>query len=151
MSLEKIVILWSGSLNTIPDGWFICDGTNGTPDLRNRFVVGVGSSHSFNSTGGFADSIVPTHNHSVTSVNTGGNHGHSMVTYAGNQSPGAGTNTFGDVNNAAYTTYAVISSTAASFGNHSHTGGVVNNAGTTSSNSNFPPYLSLFYIMKGGS
>ena len=35
-----------------PAKWALCDGSNGTPDLRNRFVVGVGSSHEFNEEGG---------------------------------------------------------------------------------------------------
>jgi hypothetical protein len=34
----------SGSLASIPTGWHLCDGTNGTPDLRDRFVVGAGNS-----------------------------------------------------------------------------------------------------------
>jgi hypothetical protein len=42
------------------------------------------------------------------------------------------------------------SSTANSFPNHSHTGGTVNDAGVSATNANLPPYLSLFYIMRGG-
>ena len=34
------VILWHGASNAVPKGWAICDGTNGTPDLRDRFVIG---------------------------------------------------------------------------------------------------------------
>lgn len=77
MGLQGLVIIWSGTSNTVPDGWFVCDGTNGTPDLRNRFVVGAGSTYAFNATGGFADAIVPTHGHTVTAVNGGGNHDHA--------------------------------------------------------------------------
>lgn len=33
------IIMWSGTVATIPSGWHLCDGTNGTPDLRNRFIV----------------------------------------------------------------------------------------------------------------
>jgi len=35
------IIIWSGSIASIPAGWALCDGTNGTPDLQNRFVVGA--------------------------------------------------------------------------------------------------------------
>ena len=35
------IIMWYGTLATIPTGWQICDGTNGTPDLRNYFVRGT--------------------------------------------------------------------------------------------------------------
>lgn len=37
-----IIVAWSGTIATIPDGWALCDGTNGTPDLRGRFLVGGG-------------------------------------------------------------------------------------------------------------
>ena len=37
----KAIIIWSGSVATIPDGWQLCDGTGGTPDLRDRFVMGA--------------------------------------------------------------------------------------------------------------
>ena len=37
-----LVALWSGRLAQVPDGWALCDGRNGTPDLRDRFVVGAG-------------------------------------------------------------------------------------------------------------
>lgn len=36
------IVMWSGSITEIPSGWQLCDGTNGSPDLRNRFIVGAG-------------------------------------------------------------------------------------------------------------
>jgi len=42
------IIMWSGS--SIPTGWGLCDGTQGTPDLRNRFIVGSGSSYATSAT-----------------------------------------------------------------------------------------------------
>jgi microcystin-dependent protein len=36
------IIMWSGALGTEPEGWSLCDGTNGTPDLRNRFILAAG-------------------------------------------------------------------------------------------------------------
>lgn len=35
------IIMWGGAVSAIPTGWALCDGTNGTPDLRSRFVVGA--------------------------------------------------------------------------------------------------------------
>lgn len=35
------ILLWYGLIATIPSGWRLCDGTNGTPDLRDKFVVGA--------------------------------------------------------------------------------------------------------------
>lgn len=34
------IILWSGASNEIPDGWALCDGKNGRPDLVDRFLIG---------------------------------------------------------------------------------------------------------------
>jgi hypothetical protein len=42
--------MWSS--NTIPDGWAICNGSNGTPDLRNKFIVGAGTDYTLNTSGG---------------------------------------------------------------------------------------------------
>ena len=64
------IIMWSGAANAIPTGYVLCDGSNNTPDLRNRFVVGAGSgsNYSVNDTGG-ADSVtltvdqIPAHTH----------------------------------------------------------------------------------------
>ena len=46
------IIIWSGASNAIPTGFVICDGQNSTPDLRDRFVVGAGSTYSVADTGG---------------------------------------------------------------------------------------------------
>ena len=47
-----VIVMWSGSLAEIPGGWTLCDGTKGTPDLRDRFVMGVGASKYSGTTGG---------------------------------------------------------------------------------------------------
>ena len=38
-----LVAMWSGAISHIPNGWVLCDGANGTPDLRDRFVIGASS------------------------------------------------------------------------------------------------------------
>ena len=45
------VIMWSGLISNIPERWALCDGKNGTPDLRNRFVVGAGGDYAIGSSG----------------------------------------------------------------------------------------------------
>lgn len=52
------IINWSGAVVDIPDNWQLCDGTNGTPDLRERFVIGAGGSIAVDATGG-----ATTHQH----------------------------------------------------------------------------------------
>ena len=51
------ILLWSGSTGSVPSGWLLCDGTNGTPDLRDRFIIGAGNNYAVNATGGSADAI----------------------------------------------------------------------------------------------
>ena len=46
------IMIWSGATNNIPTGWQLCDGTNGSPDLRDKFVVGAGNSYAVDATGG---------------------------------------------------------------------------------------------------
>lgn len=54
-----VIAIWSGSDASIPSGWYLCNGLNSTPDLRNRFVPGAGSTYSKGETGG-ADTAAPT-------------------------------------------------------------------------------------------
>jgi microcystin-dependent protein len=62
------IILWNGSLNGIPQGWAICNGSNGTPDLRGRFVVGAGPDYDYGAVGGqrsiaLTTGNLPSHSH----------------------------------------------------------------------------------------
>ena len=67
------IIIWSGAENQIPNGWSLCDGTGGTPDLRNKFVVGASAGTgdttypglSVNATGGSANATLVSHSHTV--------------------------------------------------------------------------------------
>ena len=71
-----VICMWSGSINSIPSGWALCNGANGTPDLRDRFVIGAGGSRSVDET---SDGQMPEHNHSVSlSTNTTGAHTHDI-------------------------------------------------------------------------
>lgn len=64
-----VIVMWSGAANAIPTGWALCNGQNNTPDLRNRFIVGAGSTYAVGATGG-SDTVtltvaqMPSHNHS---------------------------------------------------------------------------------------
>ena len=80
-----MIMMYTGS--TAPSGWAICNGQNGTPDLRDRFIVGAGSAYSVNNTGGansvtLTESQIPSHNHSFSGSSshshTVDNHSHSF-------------------------------------------------------------------------
>lgn len=47
-----VIVIWSGTASDIPDGWALCDGQDGRPDLRDRFVLGGGGTHTVGETGG---------------------------------------------------------------------------------------------------
>ena len=68
-----VIVMWSGAIGSIPAGWALCDGTNGTPDLRDRFVVGAGSTYAVAATGGEATHTLtidemPAHTHNYEGV-----------------------------------------------------------------------------------
>ena len=64
------IILWSGAANAVPAGYVLCNGTNNTPDLRNRFVVGAGSTYAVGATGGSANATVVAHTHTLNAGST---------------------------------------------------------------------------------
>lgn len=129
-----VIVMWSGSIASIPTGWVICDGSNSTPDLRNRFIVGAGSTYSVAGTGGSADAIVVSHTHTATVTDPG--HFHAIVYEPGLAQSGSGRNGVGG---------------ATAFNTDTKTTGItVSNSTTGSSgtNANLPPYYALAYIMK---
>ena len=65
--VSGMILLWSGAENAIPSGWVLCNGSNSTPDLRDRFVVGAGSSYSVGATGG---AVTATDTVSITGTDT---------------------------------------------------------------------------------
>jgi microcystin-dependent protein len=72
-----VITLWSGSIASIPSGWALCNGSSGTPDLRDRFVVGAGSTYAVGATGGantvtLDTTMIPAHSHSVSASGTSG-------------------------------------------------------------------------------
>ena len=141
------IIMWSGSVASIPSGYFLCDGSNSTPDLRNRFIVGAGDTYAVDATGG-ADSVtldasqIPAHTHTFSgSTNTTGAHTHTVA--AGNSGGADNIITTGNArsNDTSYTT--------SSAGDHSHTfSGTTASTGGGGSHENRPPYYALAYIMK---
>jgi microcystin-dependent protein len=131
------IIIWSGSTGSIPAGWFLCNGANGTPDLRDRFIVGAGNTYAVNATGGTTDSIVVSHTHTASVTDPG--HSHTIATdLTKTDLVGGGSNTI--FTRTAGTTTTSTAVTGISVTNAS--------AGVSGTNANLPPYYALAYIMK---
>jgi hypothetical protein len=130
-----MIMLWSGSSATIPTGWLLCDGSNSTPDLRNRFVVGATSTYAVGATGGSADAIVVSHTHTATVTDPG--HAHSMGRVCGG---------FGGLQFEGGGGMADISPSTGSNVTGITVG--VSTTGSSGTNANLPPYYALCYIMK---
>jgi microcystin-dependent protein len=138
-----MIIIWSGSLGSIPAGWVLCDGTNSTPDLRDRFIAGAGNTYAVGATGGSANAIVVTHTHTATVTDP--QHFHTLIDSNGTSCT-VPTNQPGSALNASGAATNTISSRTA----NASTGiSVTNaNAGVSGTNANLPPYYALAYIMK---
>jgi len=134
------IIIWSGSTGSIPAGWFLCNGSNGTPDLRDRFIVGAGNSYAVNAVGGTADAIVVSHTHTATSVVSDPGHLHNVyfAAVAGGGGSVAGLDSSGTNQPSTLTAYTGITVATTN-----------TTAGVSGTNANLPPYYALAYIMKG--
>lgn len=145
--LAGMIMMWTGSV--APSGWAICDGSNGTPDLRGRFVVGAGhgaglSNRPANQTGG-AESValsvaqLPSHTHGINDP------GHFHTWNASRQMAGVD-----DHNNGSEFSRG---DNAASDPVHKNTdskgtGISIQNTGNGHAHENMPPFYALAYIMK---
>lgn len=159
------IIMWSGSIGSIPAGWFLCDGANGTPNLTNRFVVAAGGTYAAGSSGGSADAIVVAHTHTGTTGNNSNDHSHSgttagvgdhahiidLATEQGGYQQVAASGQ-GDVSGKFAPTsgagaHSHTFSTGGQNANHTHAV-TVNSTGASGTGANIPPYFALAYIMK---
>jgi microcystin-dependent protein len=156
-----LIAMWSGAIAAIPSGWYLCDGTNGTPNLRDRFIVGAGSTYAVGATGGAASvtldaTQMPAHSHTITATATSAGdhthavydpgHAHSYTTVAGVGTIAGG---LGVSLTGASTSAALTGISLGSAGTHTHT--ISASASTTGgglAHENRPPYYALAYIMK---
>lgn len=116
------IIIWSGSVNNIPAGWVLCDGSNGTPDLRDRFVLGAGRNYAVDATGGESE-------HTLT-IEEMPSHSHNWLFGLSIDDTGTG----------------------GSYDEYTRNGGKITDSidytGGSQPHNNMPPYYSLCYIMK---
>lgn len=122
--VSGMILLWSGTIATIPTGWVLCDGNNSTPDLRDRFVIGAKQD----------DSGTPKTNVSGSLTQTGG-----AATDTVNISISGTTGTNSATGNA-------LPNAAASYASASHTHTF--SASDSDTVNTLPPYYALAYIMK---
>lgn len=148
-----LISMWSGSIADIPEGWALCDGNNGTPDLRNRFIVGAGNEYSVGATGGAKEVTLtkkqmPSHSHNsgTLSTTTSGTHSHKGVyveTDYSQQYSSPANKKSGSFDGIATETITN------SVGAHTHSmSGSTTTAGEGQAHENRPPYFALAFIMK---
>jgi len=145
--------LWHSTVATIPAGWYLCNGLNSTPDMRDRFPVGAGGNYDLGDLGG-SNSVTVT----SASVTIGGHaltateipkHTHGTIPdWWGALSSGKYPAGDGSIYYAKGITITNEYGTTASVGggeSHTHTGSF---AGTTDKDKR-PPFRALAFIMKG--
>ena len=122
---QGLICMWSRS--TIPEGWALCNGENGTPDLRDRFIVGSGLTYSNGDVGGEAE-----------------------VTLTVNQMPSHAHSGSGDLGKYNVTTTTSTSSSVRSFNGAplGQASSFVGSSGKDEPHNNLPPYYALAFIMK---
>jgi hypothetical protein len=163
------IIMWSGTIAAIPSNWRLCNGSNGTPDLTNKFVIcanvdasttGTGGSSGVTRahtniegsnllTGGSKDAVVVTHSHTASSDSKGA-HTHPVTAEGSYFTIAAQSNPFNDYYKYAGSLNGEIKAstlTATSAGEHTHTI-TVNDNGVSGSNKRLPPYYALAFIMR---
>ena len=151
------IIMWSGAISAIPTGWSLCNGSNGTPDLRNKFVLGAtndGSDSTYpgisvDETGGSANATLVTHSHTTNStINEGDTNAKSLTgTFANEPHSTAPTGIFTqtsqnfneDADQGSNGRLISIDAT------HRHT---TDTQGSSATNANLPPFLALAYIQR---
>jgi len=148
-----MIMMWSGTIATIPSGWALCNGSGGTPDLRNRFIIGASVDSGGQSvttitgsntkTGGSKDAIVVSHNHTITDP------GHTHNPPTGLSAPYL-SNAFsgdGEIDSSGSTGPSERNSTTGASASNT-TGISVNTTGSSGTDANLVPYFALAYIMK---
>lgn len=131
------IVIWSGTADNIPTGWQLCDGTNGTPDLRDKFVLGAGTNHSVSETGGSEEVTLtveqmPSHSHMEMVPSKNMTASAYMICQSTTRSDGGRL-----FNNSGFNESTVTGSRIKT-----------QSAGSSQPHPNMPPYYTLCYIMK---
>jgi len=172
-----IIVMWNSTAASIPAGWQLCNGSNGTPDLRDRFIVGAGTTYAFGDTGGstsvtLTQATMPIHTHVLSGALTTGSAGsHTHTATATVTDPGhlhsvarglGAAGVGGDAllsgsgfNSATSTTGITVNVGVDTALSHTHsltlsgnTQSTGGSGGSTQPHENRPPYYALCYIQK---
>lgn len=140
---EGMITLYYGDIKNIPKGWELCDGRNGTPDLRDKFVIGAGGEYKVGDTGGeeyvtINKDHLPQHSHSFNPYRRGG---YRYQPYNGDKAYQAVTNGVFKQSNAYIPISKVNKYQGTSYLDFTPTG-------KSKPHINIPPYYGLYYIIK---
>lgn len=157
------IIPWYGNLANIPDGFALCDGKNGTPDLRDRFLVGAGNAYKLGDIGGenrhaLTIDELPAHNHDAQNA-IGYFRSRSNTFYNTWSSASVNASKSKTLGSAAASgVFSVVENGLRSEGNADANrtefivkfdgSKMVKSQGLNHSHENRPPYYALYYIMK---
>ena len=141
-----VIVMWAGITDTIPAGWELCNGSNGTPDLREKFIRGALPGEDPGTLGGNV-----AHNHTYTQIPS---HRHTIASGGASHSHG-GVRGVGSEVGAVLWESDVYRSTSGSTNDasvpHTHTVPQVGQVSCTSQNTdNLPPYFKVAFIMNTG-
>jgi hypothetical protein len=143
---NSIVIMWYGSIESIPPGWHLCDGSNGTPDLRDKFILGAGGTYNPGQTGGsttFSAAGTITIDAHVLTIDELGPHRHPFLD---NYSSAGALDLMGT---SAYALGSTSGTTPAAGGGGGHTHSTAEGTSFTGSAvACMPYYYALAFIMK---
>lgn len=131
------IIMWYKALADIPSGWILCDGNDGSPDLRNRFVIGAASDTDRVPSGS------TSHSHTNAQTVAGGAHVHDVTGSIGGTVSKVDVSDVGSGTSGISKTHShTVDFDLPSSGTHQHTTSNTNPANNT------PPYLQLYFIMR---
>ena len=141
------ILLWSGAANAVPTGYVLCNGSNSTPNLQNRFFVGAGDSYAVDATGGtnyttIATTNLPSHTHST------GNHSHGVNDHSHstpNHSHGVNSHTHSTPNHS-----HGVNSHSHSTPNHNHNMNSHSHSGNTSNTGGHSHNTTFYNASSGG-
>lgn len=172
---KGMIIDWYGAINNIPTGWHLCDGTNGTPDLRDKFVLGAGGNFPLNGIGGkksirLTVDMIPEHRHTIFAAGSTDSDEHNGIHFAVQTHPDVISGTV--ITNGVYNEKSLVGNSAGAYGRQvtdtgerenspykkgkkgtgcDDTGGVQINSESVEQQvavDIMPPYCALFKIMK---